>query len=79
MCGCIYHRPTHEPPPHHNHAHIQNQTQQPEVVSKVQGELAAHVAALEEKREVAEVFEDVVDFEDYMVSAGVGGLGVFVD
>lgn len=45
----------------------------------MQGELAAHVAALEEKREVAEVFEDVVDFEDYMVSAGVGGLGVFVD
>lgn len=40
---------------------------QPEVVSKVQGELAAHVAALEEKREVAEVVEDVVDFEDYMV------------
>jgi hypothetical protein len=33
----------------------------------VQSELAAHVAALEEKREVAEVVEDVVDFEDYMV------------
>ena len=39
---------------------------QAEVVSKVQGELAAHVAALEEKKEVAEVVEDVVDFEDYM-------------
>ena len=38
----------------------------PEMVAKVQGELAAHVAALEEKREVAEVVEDVVDFEDYM-------------
>lgn len=35
-------------------------------VAKVQGELAAHVAALEEKREVSEVVEDVVDFEDYM-------------
>ena len=38
----------------------------PAVVAKVQRELAAHVAALEEKREVAEVVEDVVDFEDYM-------------
>lgn len=38
----------------------------PAVVAKVQRELAAHVAALEEKREVAEVVEDVVEFEDYM-------------
>jgi len=38
----------------------------PAIVAKVQGELAAHVAALEEKREVAEIVEDVVDFEDYM-------------
>lgn len=48
---------------------FKRQNGQAEVVSKVQGRLAAHVAALEEKgKELAdEVLEDVVDFEDYMV------------
>ena len=42
---------------------------QADIVSKVQNELAAHVSALEEKKEIAETVEDIIDFEDYMADA----------
>ena len=42
---------------------------QADIVAKVQNELTAHVNALEDKKEIAETVEDIIDFEDYMADA----------